>query len=99
MAITGACPTMITSLNVLAGLQDFAGRPTVSAARAADVYSGNTGPPFLEIVGALNRKAGNDGTTLAKAPRDLDGVANQLAGTTGLSATAALAVLAGLASA
>ena len=51
--------------------------PTLADAGAANVYAGTTG---LEVVGALNVAAGN---TLPNY-RELAGVLNQLAGTTGL---------------
>lgn len=76
-----------TSLNALAGTS---GETDVGAANA---WAGMTGE---ELIGALNAKAGNDGTTAAKAPRELNGVCNQLNGSTGLEAQAALSQLAGL---
>lgn len=52
--------------------------------RAANTYAGTSG---LEVVGALNAKAGNTGPLQFRA---LQGVANQLAGTTGLGTPEAL---------
>lgn len=88
----GATPEVVTSLNTLAGMLSPTGQATVSAARAADIWAGNSGPPFLELIGALNKKAGTVGL-------EYNAVCNLLAGTTGLSAQAALAVAAGLATA
>lgn len=53
------------------------GVPTLTAQGAANVWNGSTG---LELVHALNAKAGN---TLPNF-KELAGVLNQLAGTTGL---------------
>lgn len=50
---------------------------------AANVWAGTTN---LDLLGALNVKAGNTSPNL----RDLNGVCNQLAGTVGLEAPAAL---------
>lgn len=50
---------------------------------AANQWAGTSG---FALVGALNVKAGNSGVTMA----DLDAVCNQLAGTSGWDATAAL---------
>lgn len=55
-------------------------------AAAANIYAGTSG---LEIVGALNVKAGNTFPIYL----DMQGVANQLAGTTGLGVAAALAAI------
>lgn len=80
------------SLNVLAGTLSANGQVTCSAARAADIWAGNAGPPFLELIGALNKKNGTVGL-------EYNAVCNALAGTKDLSAHAALAVAAGLATA
>lgn len=63
------------SLNILAGVTNSAGGVTMSATQAANVWAGTTD---LDLLDALNRKAGN------KLPnyRDFNGVCNQLAGTT-----------------
>ncbi len=50
---------------------------------AANLWAGTTG---FDVIGALNIKAGN----VQPNWRDLNGVCNQLAGTTGLEAPAAL---------
>jgi len=67
------------AMNRLAGTLSGSnpGVPTLSAAGAANIWAGTTG---LELVGALNAKAGN----ARGAYKDLAGVLNQLAGTTGL---------------
>lgn len=69
-------PPLTYSLNRKAGslVNDV---PTLADAAAANAYAGTTG---LEVVGALNVAAGN---TLPNY-RELQGVLNQLAGTTGL---------------
>lgn len=53
-------------------------------AAAANAWAGTTG---LDLIGALNAKAGNAGQNV----KNLDGVCNQLGGTSGLAAAAALA--------
>lgn len=58
------------------------GIPTLDAQGAANVYAGTTGK---DLVGALNAKAGN----VLPDYRELAGVLNQLAGTTGLGVQAA----------
>lgn len=58
------------------------GVPTRDATGAANIWAGTSG---LAIVGALNVKAGNART----AYKELQGVLNQLAGTTGLGVDAA----------
>ena len=65
-----------------AELQRLAARPEMDAQGCANVYAGTTG---LSIVGALNVKAGNVGS----AYKELQGVLNQLALTTGLAETEA----------
>lgn len=72
-------------LNRKAGTLDVNGQPTLEAQGAANVWAGTTG---LDLVGALNSKAGN-ATLLSK--RELAGVLNQLAGTTGLEVDGAAA--------
>lgn len=86
----GATPEVITSLNTLAATMS-GGQPTQSAAAAANIWAGQA-KPYLELIGALNKKNGTTGV-------EYNLVCNQLAGTTGLSAQAALAVAAGLATA
>lgn len=68
--------TLQYHLNRLAGTL-VADQPTLDAAGAANVYAGTTG---LETVGALNVAAGNS----LPDYRELAGVLNQLAGTSGL---------------
>jgi hypothetical protein len=75
-------------LNRKAGTLDSNGQPTLEAQGAANVWAGTTG---LDLVGALNAKAGNS-TLLSK--RELAGVLNQLAGTTGLEVDGAAANIA-----
>ncbi len=70
-----------TSINRLAGTTQM------GVDRAASIYAGVTNET---LVGALNIRAGNALPNYL----DLDGVANQLAGTTGFSAQAALDMLA-----
>lgn len=76
--------TLVAELNRLANggsypvLQSY-----VDDALAANTWAGTTG---LDVVGALNVKAGNSRPNY----KDLMGVCNQLAGTTGLAAAAAL---------
>ena len=69
--------TLVYSLNRLAGTIR-GGAPSRDAQGAANAFAATTG---LEVVGALNVKAGN---TLPNY-RELDGVLNQLAGTSGLA--------------
>lgn len=90
----GTCPELATSLRTLAGLS--AGATPI---QSANVWAGwnSTKFGYLELVAALNLKAGNDSSTAAKQPKELAGVANQLAGTTGLTTELAMAVKAGLA--
>lgn len=68
--------TLTYSLNRLAGTL-VNGVPSLDATGAANVWAGSTG---CSLVGALNKKALN---TLPNY-RELQGVLNQLAGTTGL---------------
>lgn len=79
------------SLNVLAGTLTANGAPKYGAAQAAALYAGITSPPWPEVVDSLNRAANN------KLPnyQEMNGVCNQLAGTTGLDAQDALSRLAG----
>lgn len=75
--------SMTWHMNRLAGTL-VGGVPTRSAQGAANIYAGTTD---RELVGALNTKAGN-----AKGSyRELAGVLNQLAGTTGLEIDGAAA--------
>lgn len=55
----------------------------VDDAKAANTWAGTTG---LDLVGALNAKAGNSGDAI----KDLRGVCNQLGGTTDKAPAAAL---------
>lgn len=63
------------------------GHPTLEATGAANKWAGTAG---LALVGALNVKAGN----VQPNYRELAGVLNQLAGTTGLEVDAAAAAIA-----
>lgn len=69
--------TLCYHLNRIAGTLDANDRPTLAEAGAANDYAGTTG---REVVGALNIAAGNS----LPEWRDLAGVLNQLAGTSGL---------------
>lgn len=55
----------------------------VDDAKAANIWAGTTG---LDLVGALNAKAGNTNSAI----KDLRGVCNQLGGTTDKAPAAAL---------
>ena len=84
----------------LAGvLNQIAGTTNLETAGAANIYaknSGYAGPYNLELVGALNAAAVARGLQSSSAPnRELNGICNLLAGTTGRSAVGALNVLAG----
>lgn len=69
--------TLVYHLNRLAGTLTVDDRPTLEGQGAANVYAGTSG---MALVGALNVAAGN---TLPNY-KELAGVLNQLAGTTGL---------------
>lgn len=76
--------TLVAELNRLANGGSYPALQTyVDDALAANIWAGTSG---LDVVGALNVKAGNTQPNL----KDLMGVCNQLAGTTGLAAAAAL---------
>jgi hypothetical protein len=62
------------------------GVPTHDAQGAANIWAGTTG---LSLVGALNVKAGN----VLPDYKDLAGVLNQLAGTSGLEVDGAAAAI------
>lgn len=84
MALGTNGSTIVAELNRLANGGTYpAIQSYVDAAKAANVWAGTTG---LDLVGALNAKAGNTRPNF----KDLRGVCNQLAGTTGLAAAAAL---------
>lgn len=84
MAVGTNGSTLVAELNRLANGGSYpAIQSYVDAAKAANVWAGTTG---LDLVGALNAKAGNSGSSV----KDLRGVCNQLGGTTGLAAAAAL---------
>lgn len=68
--------TLQYELNRLAGTLS-GDVPTLDAQGAANVWAGTNG---MSLVGALNAKAGNNLPNY----RELQGVLNQLAGTTGL---------------
>lgn len=76
--------TLQWHMNRLAGTL-VNGVPSRDAQGAANIWAGTTG---LDIVHALNVKAGN---TLAMGYKELAGVLNQLAGTTGLEVDGAAA--------
>lgn len=85
MALGTSGSTLTAELNRLANggtypslIQDY-----VAATKAANIWAGTTG---LDLVGALNTKAGNARVDW----KDLRGVCNQLGGTTDLAAAAAL---------
>lgn len=69
--------TLVYHLNRKAGTLSADGLPTLDAAGAANAYAGTTG---LGVVGALNVEAGNS----LPDYKELQGVLNQLAGTSGL---------------
>jgi len=75
--------TLTYHMNRLAGTL-VNGAPTRSAQAAANIWASTTG---LDLVGALNVEAGN----ALGAYKELDGVLNQLAGTTGLATDGAAA--------
>ena len=78
---------LVEELNRLANGGTYPPRgENVGAAKAANIYAGTTN---LDVVGALNVKAGNPRAQW----KDLGGVANQLAGTTDLAPAAALAAV------
>jgi len=72
---------IVQSLNVLAGSSTV----IYGSAQAAAIYAG-LAKPYPEVVFSLNVKAGNTLPNL----REMAGVANQLAGTTGLEVQDAL---------
>lgn len=72
-------------LNRLAGTL-VADIPTRGAAAAANIWAGTTG---LDVVGALNVRAGNS----LPGYRELAGVVNQLAGTSGLGVDEAISLI------
>lgn len=85
MALGTSGSTLTAELNRLANggtyptlIQDY-----VDSTKAANVWAGTTG---LDLVGALNVKAGNSRPEY----KDLRGVCNQLGGTTDLAPAAAL---------
>lgn len=79
--------TIVAELNRLANGGSYpAATAFLDEAGAANKWAGTTG---LEAIGALNHKAGN---TMPNW-RDLQGVANQLAGTSGVGAPVALAMI------
>lgn len=69
--------TLVYHLNRIAGTLTVGDLPTLEEAGAANAYAGTTG---LDTVGALNVAAGN----ALPNYRELAGVLNQLAGTSGL---------------
>jgi hypothetical protein len=79
MALGKAGSTLATELNRLAGTTGL------DRQGAANVYAGTTG---LGVVGALNIKASSSRTK--DKFKGLNGICNELAGTTGLAAPAAL---------
>lgn len=78
---------LVSELNRLANGGTYPPRGDyVGAAKAANTYAGTTN---LDVVGALNVKAGNPRDQW----KDLGGVANQLAGTFGLAPAKALSLV------
>ena len=78
--------TLNYHLNRVAGLL-VNGQPTRDEAFAANAYAGTTN---LEVVGALNRKAGRN---IPRNFLELAGVLNELAGTTDLEVDEAASYL------
>lgn len=84
MALGTNGSTLVAELNRLANGGEYPDiQSFVDDALAANTWAGTTG---LDVVGALNTKAGN----VRPDWKDLMGVCNQLAGTSGLAAAAAL---------
>jgi hypothetical protein len=83
MALGKAGSSLTAELNRLAGITDVA--KYLDEQGAANAYAGTTGMP---TVGALNIKASSSRTR--DKFKDLDGICNELASTTGLAAPAAL---------
>ena len=79
MALGKAGSTLTAELNRLAGTAGL------DSQGAANTYAGTN---RLGVVGALNIKASSSRTS--DKFRDIDGICNELAGTTGLAAPAAL---------
>lgn len=79
--------TLQHAMNRKAGTLDAAGVPLHDAQGAANIWAGTTG---LSLVGALNVKAGN----VLPNYKELAGVLNQLAGTSGLGVDGAAAAIA-----
>lgn len=78
--------TLQHAMNRKAGTLDASGVPLHDAQGAANIWAGTTG---LALVGALNVKAGN----ALPDYKELAGVLNQLAGTSGLGVDAAAAAI------
>ena len=83
MALGRAGSSLTAELNRLAGITDVAS--FLDEQGAANAWAGTSGMP---TVGALNIRA-QAGRTRDKF-KDIDGICNELAGTTGLAAPAAL---------
>jgi hypothetical protein len=83
MALGKAGSSLTAELNRLAGITDVA--QYLDEQGAANVWAGTTGMP---TVGALNIKA--QAARTRDKFKDLDGICNELASTTGLAAPAAL---------
>jgi hypothetical protein len=83
MALGKAGSSLTAELNRLAGITDVT--KFLDEQGAANVWAGTTGMP---TVGALNIKASSSRTR--DKFKDLDGICNELAGTIGLAAPAAL---------
>jgi hypothetical protein len=83
MALGKAGSSLTAELNRLAGITNVANY--LDEQGAANAYASTTG---LSTVGALNIKASSSRTR--DKFKDIDGICNELAGTTGLAAPAAL---------
>jgi hypothetical protein len=83
MALGKAGSSLTAELNRLAGITDVA--QYLDEQGAANRWASTTG---LSTVGALNIKASSSRTR--DKFKDIDGICNELAGTTGLAAPAAL---------
>lgn len=83
MALGKAGSSLTAELNRLAGITDIT--QYLDEQGAANIYAGTTGKA---IIGALNYKVSSSRTP--DAFKDLNGICNELAGTTGLAAPAAL---------
>ena len=83
MALGNAGSSLTAELNRLAGITNVANY--LDEQGAANVWAGTNGKA---IIGALNYKVSSSRSP--NAFKDLNGICNEIAGTTGLSALAAL---------